>query len=132
MPLLCSLLGNLKNSSFEVRTTSFIGWVRLGRWGVIFSHLLKMCVKVSMNCDCCCDPDKWVCMKLILRVWMAYSKLNSSKFNVCCPFIPYPVQIHKPGLEVIKLEFILRLKVKHNDWLLADMCPQAANHCALF
>ena len=42
-----------------------------------------------------------------------------------------------PGLEVINLEFILRLKIKHNDWLLADTlladtCPQAANHCALF
>ena len=37
-----------------------------------------------------------------------------------------------PGLEVIKLEFILRLKIKHNDWLLADTCPQTANHCALF
>ena len=36
------------------------------------------------------------------------------------------------GLEVIKLEFILRLKIKLNDWLLADMCPQATNHCALF
>ena len=28
------------------------------------------------------------------------------------------------GLEVIKLEFILRLKIKCNDWLLADTCPQ--------
>ena len=37
-----------------------------------------------------------------------------------------------PGLGVIKLEFILRLKIKRNDWLLADTCPQAANHCALF
>ena len=36
------------------------------------------------------------------------------------------------GLEVIKLEFILRLKIECNDWLLADTCPQAANHCALF
>ena len=37
------------------------------------------------------------------------------------------------GLEVIKLEYSLRLKFKCNDWLLAlaDMCPQAANHCAL-
>ena len=26
------------------------------------------------------------------------------------------------GLEVIKLEFILRLKIKHNDWLPADTC----------
>ena len=37
-----------------------------------------------------------------------------------------------PGLEVIKLEYNLRLKIKRNDWLLADTCPQAANHCALF
>ena len=34
-----------------------------------------------------------------------------------------------PGLEVIKLEFILGLKIKCNDWLLADT---SANHCALF
>ena len=27
---------------------------------------------------------------------------------------------------------ILRLKIKCNDWLLADTCPQAANHWALF
>ena len=38
----------------------------------------------------------------------------------------------QPGLEVIKLEFILRLKIKRNDWLLADTCPQAANHCVIF
>ena len=37
-----------------------------------------------------------------------------------------------PGLEVIKLEFILRLKIKCNDLLLADTCPQATNHCAFF
>ena len=36
------------------------------------------------------------------------------------------------GLEVIKLEYILRLKIKHNDWLLVDTCPHATNHCALF
>ena len=36
------------------------------------------------------------------------------------------------GLEVIKVEYSLRLKIKRNDWLLADMCPQAANHCLLF
>ena len=36
------------------------------------------------------------------------------------------------GLEVIKLEFILKLKIKRNDWPLADTCPQAANHWALF
>ena len=37
-----------------------------------------------------------------------------------------------PGLEVIKLEFILRLKIKRNDWLLADTCPQAANRYGSF
>ena len=37
-----------------------------------------------------------------------------------------------PGLEVIKLEVSLRLKKNRNDWLLADTCPQAANHCTLF
>ena len=42
------------------------------------------------------------------------------------------------SLEVIKLEFILRLKIKRNDWLIVDKCPQAAtrpqaaNHCPLF
>ena len=34
-------------------------------------------------------------------------------------------------LEVIKLEYNLKLKIKRNDWLFADKCPQAANHCAL-
>ena len=29
----------------------------------------------------------------------------------------------KSGLEVIKLEYRLRLKIKPNDWLLADTCP---------
>ena len=36
--------------------------------------------------------------------------------------------LETPGLEVIKLEYSLKLKIKHDDWLLADMCPQAANH----
>ena len=37
-----------------------------------------------------------------------------------------------PGLEVIKLEYSLRVKIKRDHWLLADTCPQAANHCTLF
>ena len=36
------------------------------------------------------------------------------------------------GPEVIKLEYSLKLKIKYNDWLLEDTCPQVANHCALF
>ena len=38
----------------------------------------------------------------------------------------------RSGLKVIKLEYSLRLKIKRSDWLLADTCPQAANHCTLF
>ena len=37
-----------------------------------------------------------------------------------------------PGLKVIKLEFILKLKINHNNRMLVDTCPQAANHCTLF
>ena len=34
--------------------------------------------------------------------------------------------------EVIKLEYILKLKIKHTDWLLPSTCSEAANQCALF
>ena len=40
--------------------------------------------------------------------------------------------ILNPGLEVIKLEFILRLKLKRNDWMLANTRPPAAYYCTLF
>ena len=33
------------------------------------------------------------------------------------------INLRNPGLEVIKLEFILKLKIKCNNWLLADTCP---------
>ena len=52
---------------------------------------------------------------------------------------PPPLENHKgiglhriTGLGVIKLEYSLRLKIKCNDWLLADTRPQAANKCPLF
>ena len=49
---------------------------------------------------------------------------------------PRDIQIYtkpqRPGPEVIKLEFILKLKIKHNYLLLVDTCAQAANHCTLF
>ena len=34
--------------------------------------------------------------------------------------------------EAVKFEYILKLKINPTDWLLADTCPQAANHWALF
>ena len=36
------------------------------------------------------------------------------------------------GLEVIKLEFILRLKIKRNDWLLVDRCVRKQPIVALY
>ena len=42
----------------------------------------------------------------------------------------YDIQELKQGLEAMKLEY--SLKIKCNDWLLADTWPQVANHCALF
>ena len=33
-------------------------------------------------------------------------------------FAKRTLRVTKTALEVIKLEFILRLKIKHNDWLL--------------
>ena len=47
------------------------------------------------------------------------SFLDLSKIRVLVKVI---VKV-KPGLEVIKLEYSLTLKIKRNDWLLADTCP---------
>ena len=76
-------------------------------------------------------------------------KMSSAEV-VCCKYLPNitdklsieansvdpeqtaPTGAVGSGLEVIKLEFILRLKIKCNDWLLADTCLQTANHWALF
>ena len=47
--------------------------------------------------------------------------------------VEYPQDLpSRDGPEVIKLEYSLKLKIKRNDWLLADTCPQAANYCTLF
>ena len=87
-------------------------------------------------------------MNLGVRLPLQMSFLVSVNSNFASlpafSFVPeFPVDIHhgasllhdidgSPGPEVIKLEYSLRLEIKHNDWLLADTCPQVANHCALF
>ena len=58
--------------------------------------------------------------------------LTNAMYQARFVFLPEPNSFERPGLEVIKVEFILGLKIKRNDWLLADTCLQAANHCALF
>ena len=42
------------------------------------------------------------------------------------------VSIPGPEVTCIKLELILKFQIKRNDWQLADICPQASNHFALF
>ena len=37
-----------------------------------------------------------------------------------------------PGLEDIKLEFNLKLKIKHNDWLVADTCFEFKNELKFY
>ena len=50
--------------------------------------------------------------------------ISKSQYRVC-PHVVQPIAKWRfntimSGLEVIKLEFILKLKVKRNDWLLAQ------------
>ena len=74
------------------------------------------------------------CRMKLKAICRTLNKLTHVKTNRKCPrsqATDFRGE-EKPGLEVIKLEFILRLKIKSNDWLIADTCPQAANHCALF
>ena len=72
---------------------------------------------------------------LYIRFVKNHTRLKYFVIYLFLKGVPRTGSMHFPihsGLEVIKLENSLRLKIKRNDWLLADMCPQAANHCALF
>ena len=62
------------------------------------------------------------------RFHLNFSTLWQIVLEDCClqyfkmpPWWPFWIS----GLEVIKLECSLKLKIKRNDWLLADTCPQA-------
>ena len=41
------------------------------------------------------------------------------------------IKVKQPGPEVKKLEYSLKLKIKRNGCLRADMCLHAANHCII-
>ena len=54
----------------------------------------------------------------------AFSESQTSDASIHS-VIHYRRAMLSPGLEVIKLKFILKLKIKCNDWLLVDMfCKQ--------
>ena len=78
---------------------------------------------------------------LVVTSWEWADLLTLLYVMFSCVFVTFPYSVlgqvwclivSIPGLKVIKLEISLELKIKHNDRLLADMCPQTANHCALF
>ena len=62
------------------------------------------------------------------------SQLALSFYVRALYLLPFMYYVSSPSFAVIfrgrelALEFILRLKIKRNDWLLADTCPKAANH----
>ena len=56
---------------------------------------------------------------------------TSTPTNFCLQNHKY-ITIHTILYTIVNLVNSLRLEIKRNDWLLADTCPQAANHCALF
>ena len=68
------------------------------------------------------------CVCLLLGKWI----LDNSSDKGFVEFAQVVGDIRRSVLEVIKLEYSLKLKIKRNGWLFADTCPQAANHCALF
>ena len=90
-----------------------------------------------MHCVCHALASVHCC--LVVTCWER-ADLLALVFDVQLCFVTFPCGIlgqvwylilSIPGLEFIKLEFILRLNIKLNNLLLADTCPQAANHCAL-
>ena len=72
---------------------------------------------------------------LIFYYYFSASIINSNQHFFLVNVWSFGVMLIKmisSDLEVIKLEYCLRIKIKRNDWLLADACPRAANHCPLF
>ena len=92
---------------------------------IVIVHTLKMCTGEA-------GPEQSLVM---LKVFSSLCKPMFSKSLFSKNSFRYTIRVSislNPGLEVIKLEYSLRLKIKRNEWLLADTCPQVATHCALF
>ena len=73
---------------------------------------------------------------LVVTCWERADLLAFLCVMFYCVFVTFPCNVLErvwclivliPGLEVIKLEYSLKLKIKHNDLLLAYTCPLAGN-----
>ena len=74
-------------------------------------------------------------VRLLIKYGADVNKLNARRECAILPSVyrgKLKLSCITIGLEVIRLEYSLRFKMKRNDWLLVDKCPQAPNHCALF
>ena len=60
------------------------------------------------------------------RDWLEYSNFAGSKSN----YGTFKKEKNKGDGQTVSDS--LRLKIKCNDWLLADTCAQAGKHCTLF
>ena len=93
-------------------------------------HLKKDKTKVQKPCGSSMQVKNTTeCSCAFCNIFTCIKRLLVLKTYCFLSFFKWPL---KTSLEVIKLELILRLIILRNDWLLADTCPQAANHCALF
>ena len=101
-----------------------------GRYEKSWSHLEKVYERVQVSLV----PLAFAQTSPLNTLACAPSGARGDMFGTSLHQIPFSVFASSkgPGLEVIKLVFILRLKIKRNDWLLADTCPQTVNHFALF
>ena len=87
---------------------------------------------VHVLCVFLCVLSSFAIILLRKRNLVALLKLCCGVSVLCLGVCLRSMILALLGLKVIKLEFIFRLKIKPNDWLLADTCPQADNNCALF
>ena len=81
-------------------------------------RMTKVKVTMTRHCYVCLCVERY----LVKCCTYIFSKMTERSYRMYV----------SSGLEVMKLEFNLKLKIKCNDWLLADTCPQAANRCRLY
>ena len=72
-------------------------------------------------------------MKVVVDVLMEESVYDLEISQSCYSEVKTMLEGLLGGKDwAVRSKFILKLKIKRNDWLLADTCPQAASHYALF
>ena len=98
-----------------------------------FSGLKKICARVpTITTNSSIFFRGYMLSSLTVKISYIMLAIICVSYILLLTCVHFTAKNTTPGLEVIKLEFILKLKIKPNEWLLADTYPQAANHCTLF